>query len=177
MANLFHSIALGTSIIIAAGCASQPSNYKTYLEADQSYAYQELTHFSIEPKQFVGNASDAEPDIYDAVQSELKAKGYQFTQTGGDFAVEFYARRQEEKKMVVRPVHSPVGDFTEYRMEDFLKGALVIHLRDLKTNKVFWKNTYSAQSQKKLEGAALKEKIQQAVKKLFTPFPHKNKRK
>lgn len=177
MANLFKSLALGVAVAVGTtglvGCASQPNNIKTHLEANQAYNYQQLSSFSIEPKQFVGAASDAEADIYNAVKNTLTQKGYQFSQGNGDFAVEFYARRKSEQKMVMRPVTTPAGQFTEYRMEDFLQGALVLHLRDTKTNEVFWKNTLSAEGKHRSEGEELTKRINYAVDRLLTPFPNK----
>ena len=182
MANLFKSLALKAtatatitaSIAFMAGCASEPSNYKTHIEADTEYNYQQLSSFSIKPKQFVGAASDAEADIYDSVQKVLTKKGYQFTQQGGDFSVEFYARRESEQKMVIRPVSTPAGQFTEYRMEDFLKGALAIHLKDNKTQEIFWKNLLSAEGKHRAEGEELKKRIHYAVDKIFQTFPNKS---
>jgi len=177
VANLFQSLALGVSVAVCTlgltGCATESSNIKTHLEADQTYNYQQLSSFSIEPKQFVGAASDAEADIYNAVKNTLTQKGYQFTQGNGDFSVEFYARRKEEQKMVMRPISTPAGQFTEYRMEDFLQGALVVHLRDLKNNEVFWKNTLSAEGKHRAEGEELKKRIDYAVERIFMPFPNK----
>jgi hypothetical protein len=165
---------LGLSIVTLAGCANtNPGNVKTHVEANTKYDYQQLSSFSIEPKQFVGAASDAEGDIYDSVKSVLTTKGYQFNDSKGDFAVEFYARRKEEKKMVMRPVVTAAGQFTEYRMEDFLQGALVVHLRDTKTNEVFWKNTLSAEGKHRAEGEELKKRIQYAVERIFKAFPNK----
>jgi len=177
VANLFKSLALGASVAVSTlgltGCATESSNVKTHLEADQSYNYQQLSTFSIKPKQFVGAASDAEADIFNAVRNTLTQKGYQFSQHQGSFSVEFYARRKEEQKMVMRPISTPAGQFTEYRMEDFLQGALVIHLRDLKTNEVFWKNTLSAEGKHRAEGEELKKRINYAVERIFAPFPNK----
>ncbi|GLQ33384.1 DUF4136 domain-containing protein [Litoribrevibacter albus] len=173
MSNVWKSLALGISVLAAVGCSSTPNNVQTHVVANTEYNYQQLGSFSIEPKQFVGAASDAEPDIYESVKDVLSRKGYQFSQAGGDFAVEFYARRTEEKKMVMRPIATPAGQFTEYRMEDFLKGALVIHLRDTKTNEIFWKNTLSAEGKHRAQGEELKKRIQYAVERIFSSFPNK----
>lgn len=171
-AGLFTATLL-TSGVLLSGCATTTDNVKTHLEANTKYNYQQLSSFSIKPKQFVGAASDAEADIYNAVKSELGKKGYQFSNDNGDFAVEFYARRTEEKKMVMRPIITPAGQFTDYRMEDFLKGSLVIHLRDTKTNEVFWKNSLSAEGKHRAEGEELKKRIDYAVKRIFEAFPEK----
>lgn len=162
-----------TSGLLLSGCSTTSENVQTHLQADRDYNYQQLSSFSIKPKQFIGAASDAEADIFNSVKTVLAQKGYQFTPENGDFAVEFYARRTEEKKMVMRPIITPAGQFTDYRMEDFLKGSLVIHLRDTKTNEVFWKNTLTGEGKHRAEGEELKKRIDFAVNRIFKAFPEK----
>jgi hypothetical protein len=173
MLNVIKTIALGATLALTAGCASEQKNYQTHLEADSSYNYQQLSSFSITPKQFIGTSKEAENDVFNSVKSVLTNKGYQFVEGKGDFSVEFYGRRKEGKKMVIHPISTPAGQFTDYRMEDFLQGALVIHLRDNSTNTVFWKNTLSAEGKHRAEGEELKKRIQYAVDKMLAPLPAK----
>ncbi len=167
-------ITLSSALLLSvlAGCASKPYSHPN-LEADAGYPYQKLQTFCITPKQFTGSATDVEQTITSGLKTTLEAKGYSMTScANSDFEVEFYARRTEEKRMETRQIHSNIGTFTDYRMEDVLKGALAIHLKD-NNNTVFWKNLISKETHVAPPEEQQEQRIHKAINILLEPLPGK----
>lgn len=166
------AIAISAGLFV--GCGAGKYDHPN-LKTNPAYPYHELSTFCVEAKQFVGSATDVETMIKQSIEQTMATKGYTKASCDqSDFTVEFYARRTEEKRMTAKPVTTNIGTFTDYKLEDVLRGAVAIHLKDNKNNDVFWKNLMQKESQVAPPEEGRQQRIDRAMRVILEPLPNRN---
>ena len=111
--------------------------------------------------------------IKEAIEKELKRKGYVQDSLKPDMYVEYFVSMENKRSVITAPLPY-IDDFDyEYRVkvEQLKKGSLLIHLENEEQNKTIWAG--SAEAILEAVPTDTQRKINMAVKRIMSSLPAK----
>ena len=159
------------AVLVLGGCAS---SMKVSTDYDRAANFAPLKTYSWRIEQQLPNPLNAQR-LVDAIDANLKAKGFTKVESGGDMTVTYHAAT--DKSVDVQSFQSGGayscwgGCMTSTTVTPVTLGTLIVDIVDTKSNKMLWRGSASdtvSGDPKENEG-----KIQEGVHKMFEKFPPK----
>ena len=133
-----------------------------------------LSRLSTKPKTTISDVNDAiarssllEKRIKSAVDSQLKARGFQLVEKGPDFRIIYYLSVKEKLR--------DWGTSYDSRVREIQKGTLILDFVDPKSMQIIWRGVAQKTVDPKATPEQTEKNINEAVAKLLAGFPPKGK--
>jgi hypothetical protein len=160
------------AVIALGGCSG--SSMKVSTDYDRSANFAPLKTYSWRVEQQLPNPLMAQR-LVEAIDANLKAKGYTKVESGGDITVTYHAAADKQVDVQSFQSGGPYscwgGCMTSTTVTPVTVGTLIVDLVDTKTNKMLWRGSASdtvSGDPKENEG-----KINEGIHRMFEKFPPK----
>jgi hypothetical protein len=159
------------AVLVLGGCAS---SMKVSTDYDRAANFAPLKTYSWRLEQQLPNPLNAQR-LVDAVDANLKAKGFTKVDSGGDVTVTYHAAA--DKSVDVQSFQSGGayscwgGCMTSTTVTPVTLGTLIVDIVETKSNKMLWRG--SASDTVSGDPKENEAKIQEGVHKMFEKFPPK----
>jgi len=165
-------VLLAVAALALVGCMG--SSMKVSTDYDRAANFAPLKSYSWRVEQQLPNPLNAQR-LVDAIDANLKAKGFTKVESGGDLTVTYHAATDRSVDVQSFQSGGPYscwgGCTTSTTVTPVTIGTLIVDVVDGKTNKMLWRgNATDTVSGDPKENEA---KIQEAVHKMFEKFPPK----
>ena len=159
------------AVLVLGGCASSMNVSTDY---DRAANFAPLKTYSWRVEQQLPNPLNAQR-LVDAIDANLKAKGFTKVESGGDMTVTYHAAT--DKSVDVQSFQSGGayscwgGCMTSTTVTPVTLGTLIVDIVDTKSNKMLWRG--SASDTVSGDPKENEAKIQEGVHRMFEKFPPK----
>jgi hypothetical protein len=159
------------AVLALGGCSS---SMKVSTDYDRAANFAPLKTYSWRVEQQLPNPLNAQR-LVDAIDANLKAKGFTKVESGGDITVTYHAAT--DKSVDVQSFQSGGayscwgGCMTSTTVTPVTLGTLIVDLVDTKSNKMLWRG--SASDTVSGDPKENEAKINEGVHKMFEKFPPK----
>ena len=159
------------AVLALGGCSS---SMKVSTDYDRAANFAPLKTYSWRVEQQLPNPLNAQR-LVDAIDANLKAKGFTKVESGGDMTVTYHAAT--DKTVDVQSFQSGGayscwgGCMTSTTVTPVTLGTLIVDIVDTKSNKMLWRG--SASDTVSGDPKENEAKIQEGVHKMFEKFPPK----
>ena len=165
--------------LMLASCVSAPtitSNYDHQADFSSYHSFSFFVPFGIDE---AGYESLVSQTLKSAARSEMEARGYTYTETGGDLLINFNARLQQKTNISQVPVAPMIGfrrgfyggwNGYETQVDQYKEGTVKLDLVDAERKQLVWEGVAVARvtsKQTQNRDAALTA----AVTQMFAKYP------
>ena len=142
-------------------------------EYDSSANFRSFRTFNIQPLRNVDeyNVNEfAQQNIIDAINTELKARGYTQSPSNADLIVESHISTKDKVHIDSETTHYGHGDIsTRYNVNEYTEGTLIIDVKNAKTNKLIWQGVGMGVIDRNPKNR--EQRLNKAITKIFRDFP------